>query len=70
MVRSHKLLIFPEFGKLHAATNDLEAAQQRWIQKHTDRLRTLSRVSGHSGLERVSLGERSDEPNWHMLPEE
>ena len=63
MARSRKPLIFPEFARLHAPTNDLEVAQQRWIQKHADRLRTLSRLSGHSGLERVALGGRSDEPN-------
>jgi hypothetical protein len=65
MARSRKLLIFPEFGRLHAATNDLEVAQQRWIQKHADRLRTLIRLSGHSGLERVALGGLSGQPNGH-----
>jgi hypothetical protein len=40
-------------------------AQQRWIQEHADRLRALSRLSDHCGLELVALRGRSDELNEH-----
>ena len=43
---------------LHVATNRLEAAQQRWIQEHADRLRVLVRLSDRSGLEVVASDER------------
>ena len=63
MARSRKPLVFPGSARLHAATNDVEAAQQRWIQERTDQLRALVRLSDHSGLELVALRRRSDELN-------
>ena len=59
MPRFRKSFVFPRSVTLHAATNRLEAAQQRWIQEHTDQLRALVRLSNHSGLEIVAFDERA-----------
>jgi len=53
-----KSFVFPRSVALHAATNRLEAAQQRWIQDHSDQLRVLVRLSDRSGLEIVAFDER------------
>lgn len=62
MAKPHRSFAFSQSIKLHVATNDLEVAQQRWIQEHTDQLRALVQLSDQAGLKLVSLRETSEEP--------
>lgn len=61
MAKSRKILKFRQAVRLHVATNDLEMAQQRWFQQHSEQLRALVRMSDLSDLKLLSRVTRSNE---------
>jgi hypothetical protein len=62
MAKTRRLLAFPQPVRLHTSTDDVEAAQQRWIQNHAEQLYALVRLYDCSGLELVHLRETSKQP--------
>lgn len=59
MDESRRLLAFPSTGPTARSTDDVEAAQQRWMQKHAEQLHALVRLYDCSGLELVPVRETS-----------
>jgi hypothetical protein len=59
MDESRRLLAFPSTGPTARSTDDVEAAQQRWMQNHAEQLHALVRLYDCSGLELVPVRETS-----------